>query len=69
LEYLELHNRPKAEVHPGHKLKEEEEEKEEKGEKEKKRKRRVLRRAGVVTFQGITPVFVSTRDRTMRNHE
>jgi hypothetical protein len=33
LEYLGLHNKPKAEVHPGHKVTGEEEEEEEEEEK------------------------------------
>jgi hypothetical protein len=43
LEYLVLHNKPKAEVHPGHKVtgpEEEEEEEEVEKRKEKKEKKR-----------------------------
>jgi hypothetical protein len=47
LEYLGLHNKPKAEVHQGHKLtgpKEEEEEEEEEEEKEEERKKKKRRK-------------------------
>jgi hypothetical protein len=43
LEYLGLHNKPKAEVHPGHKMtgpKEEEEEKKKRRRKMKRRRRK-----------------------------